>query len=205
MSAQHKVMIQSTMKRTLTGWRSAAAGGSLWVATRLAPAQLDVDPAEVVGGADNSNLILIGGAVAALMIVAWFIIMWRRREPIPRYQGGKEMESSPYEQVMAELQGIRLRISGGDGRSYLPKVERLVHIFADRAGVIGARSMDREALTKALSGVSLAPEHIRVLGRILQQCEKARSEESVKLDFDPMDMVKDFQAIVRELERGEAV
>jgi hypothetical protein len=173
-------------------------------ATRSLQAQ--VDPAGLVGSAaDNSGrLILIGGIVAVLAIGGWFMIMWRRREPIPRYSGGKEVESSQYEQVLAEIQGIRLRISGGDGRSYLPKVERLIHIFADRAGVIGGRNMDREALTKALSGISLAPEHIRVLGRILLQCEKARTEESVKLDFDPMDMVKDFQAIVQELDRGEA-
>ncbi len=132
------------------------------------------------------------------------MIMWRRREPIPRYSGGKEVESSQYEQVLAELQGIRLRISGGDGRAYLTKIERLIHIFADRAGVIGGRSMDREALTKAMAGVSLAPEHIKVLSRILLQCEKARTEEPVKLDFDPLDMVKDVQSIVMEVDRGEA-
>lgn len=207
MSAQLQIVNPTMARKTSAGFRVALTGAAIGTVSRLASAQVDVDPADLVESAtgNSSRLILIGGAVAALAIVGWFAIMWRRREPIPRYQGGKEMESSPYEQVMAELQGIRLRISGGDGRSYLPKVERLVHIFADRAGVIGARTMDREALTKALSGVSLSPEHIKVLSRILQQCEKARSEESVKLDFDPMDMVKDFQAIVRELERGEVV
>jgi hypothetical protein len=92
--------------------------------------------------ADGERLILIGGAVALLILGGWFMIMWRKREPIPRFRGGREVESSQYEQVTAELQGIRLRISGGDGRSYLPKVERLIHIFADRMGVIGARTMD---------------------------------------------------------------
>lgn len=192
-------------RRKSTIRQTAPTTAAFVLTSSLAYAQ--VDPAEVVETAagNSSRLILIGGAVAVVAIVVWFVIMWRRREPAPRFQGGREMESSQYEQVMAELQGIRLRISGGDGRAYLPKVERLVHIFADRAGVIGARNMDREALTKALSGISLSPEQIRVLSRILMQCEKARSEESVKLDFDPMDMVKDFQAVVRELERGEVV
>lgn len=153
----------------------------------------------------SGTLVLMGGAVALAVIGGWFMIMWRKREPIPRYRGGKEIESSPYEQVAAELQGIKLRISGGDGRAYLPKIERLVHIFADRAGVIGARTMDREALTKALTAASLSPEQIKTLSRILLQCEKARTEESIKLDFDPMDMVKDFQAVVRDLEREETV
>lgn len=161
------------------------------------------DPAGRFGVSSGTLVLIVGGAALAA-IGGWFMIMWRKREPIPRYRGGKEVESSPYEQVAAELQGIKLRISGGDGRSYLPKVERLVHIFADRAGIIGARTMDRETLTKALSAAPLSPEQIKTLSRILLQCEKARTEESIKLDFDPMDMVKDVQSIVRELEREEA-
>jgi hypothetical protein len=166
-------------------------------------AQTDTPGFASRAAANGGTLILIGGAIALAVIGGWFMIMWRRREPIPRYQGGREVESSPYEQVAAELQGIKLRISSGDGRAYLPKVERLVHIFADRAGVIGARTMDREALTKALSAAPFSPEQIKTLARVLLQCERARTEESIKLDFDPMDMVKDFQSIVRELEREE--
>lgn len=161
------------------------------------------EPGNLPVASANTRIALIAGAVVLILIGGWFVFMWRKREPIPRYRGGKEVESSQYEQVTAELQGIRLRISGGDGRSYLPKVERLVYIFADRAGVIGARTMDREALSKALNASPLAPDQIKTLSRILSQCEKARTEESVKLDFDPMDMVKDFQAIVQELEREE--
>jgi hypothetical protein len=179
--------------------RTAPIAGALALTASTAGAQTAGTVA-----ADNERLILIGGAVALLILGGWFMLMWRKREPIPRFRGGREVESSQYEQVTAELQGIRLRISGGDGRAYLPKVERLIHIFADRMGVIGARTMDMEALTKALSATSLAPEQIKTLSRILSQCHKARREESGKLDFDPLDMVKDFQAIVREVDREEA-
>lgn len=191
--------------RTRLSW---ALGTALTSSSRLW-AQTPASGAGSAAAADSGllssgSLVLIGGAFALILIGGWFMFMWRKREPIPRYRGGR-VESSHYEQVLAELQGIRLRISGGDGRAYLPKIERLVHIFADRSGVIGARAMDREALTKALGAAALSPEQIKTLGRILSQCEKARLEDSIKLDFDPLDMVKDFQAIVKELDREVAV
>jgi hypothetical protein len=184
--------------KALSVWAAIASGAASAAAQTAGPASSAGSPAFA---GPSGSMILAGGAVALVLIGGWFMFMWRKREPIPRYRGGREVESSHFEQVLAELQGIRLRISGGDGRAYLPKIERLVHIFADRSGIIGARAMDREALTKALGAASLSPEQIKTLGRILAQCEKARIEDTAKLDFDPLDMVKDFQAIVKELDR----
>jgi hypothetical protein len=174
------------------------------VLASIAGAQTGTGAATPLSGEGNERYFLIGGAVVLLLLGGWFMFMWRKREPIPRFRGGREVEASNYEQVTAELQGIRLRISGGDGRAYLPKVERLIHIFADRMGVIGARTMDAEALTKALAATALAPEQIKALSRMLSQCHKAKREETGKLDFDPLEMVQEFQAIVREVDREES-
>lgn len=151
----------------------------------------------------------ISWIVAAVAIVllagasAYYVL--RRRGPELRDGIQREIESPKYEQVHSELQGIKLRLEGGDGRGNYLKIARLVHIFADRAGIAGARDMGNEELGKSIEGGPFSAQQAQVLMRVLERCETASDEETRNLDFDPMELILDFSNIVYQLEGKESV
>lgn len=181
--------------------RIIAGIGLVWAVATAAWAQ-------DTGGYDIGGIpaaILIGVLAVAGVLLAGFAYVWKNRQPVPRYTGGPELESSQYEQVQAELQGIRLMIESGDGRTYLPKISRLVNIFAERAGIEGAREMGREDLSRSIDAYSemFTAAQIEVLERILERCEASSIPEKGKLDFDPVELVTDFQRIISQIEEKE--
>lgn len=154
---------------------------------------------------DAYGTLLIGVLILALLVGlgGWAYMLWKRREPVPRYLGGREVETSQYEQVLSELQGIKLRIHGAEAKTFFPKIERLVHIFADRRGVPGAREMSNEQLIRALDGELFTPQQAEKLREILERCESAAGQTKGKLEFDPMQVIIDFQTIVYQVDNRE--
>jgi hypothetical protein len=112
----------------------------------------------------------------------------------------RHRESAQFEQIIAELQGLRLRIEGGEGRGVYVKVGRLARIFAERAGISDARDMNEAEFKKALDSSEFSAQQAQSLIRIVERCEHAAREDTVKLDFDPLDMVREFREVIDEFE-----
>lgn len=130
----------------------------------------------------------------------------KKRSTAPRLsRTERHRESAQFEQVLAELQGLKLRIEGGEGRGVYVKVGRLVKIFAERAGVASARELSDAEFKKALEGSQFSTQQAQALCRILEKCEHATREETVKLDFDPVEMVREFREVIDEFEGRDSM
>lgn len=187
---------------------------SIWLASAAAYAQqappgaappASAPPAAAEGAGYSQYIpvaIWVVVFIALIPVAVWAYRRWKDNEPVPRYLGGKDIEPSIYEQVASELQGIRLRIRGGDARTYLPKIERLVHIFVDRRGLEGAREMNNESMIQALDSELFDAEQIEVIKRVLERCEATAVSRRGKPDlgFDPIEMIGEFQDLVQQLE-----
>lgn len=142
-----------------------------------------------------------GAAAALLVLVAAGLTLVRRRESLPNLGApSRESDASPFEQVLAELQGIRLRIRGGEGRGSLPKVSRLIRIFMIRAGVAEAEALPAADLGTALRPLGFTGEEVASLSSILEKCERGIRDDAIKLDFDPSELVEQFRSLVFEVE-----
>lgn len=147
----------------------------------------------------------IAGIVALVVLGGVTAYYFLRRKTLPLDDRMRdEVESPKYEQVHSELQGIKLKLEGGDGRGNFPKISRLVRIFADRAGVVGARDMKTEELGKAIEGGPFSAQQSQVLMRIVERCETASAQEKLNLDFDPIELIIDFRNVVYQMEGRES-
>ena len=115
-----------------------------------------------------------------------------------------EIERSVYEPVLSELMGIKLRIEGGEGRVALSKISRLVRVFLGRAGVPEAAEKPVKELRDSASEANLTEEECTALGAILERCERASNQESVRVDFDPLELIEEVRSIITRIE-GRAV
>lgn len=147
----------------------------------------------------------LGFVAIAAVAVAGGYYLWKRREALapPAPKPERHLESTRFEQILAELQGLKLRIQGGEGRGVFVKTSRLVRIFADRAGIPGARDMNEVDLRKAMEGNIFSVHQAQTLARIVDRCELAAREETLKLDFDPVEMVQEFRDIIYQIEGHE--
>lgn len=137
-------------------------------------------------------------AVAAIGGIAY--LSWRSRHfQIDEYEVAAP-SSTKYEQVLAELQGIKLMIARGDGRRNVSKVGRLARIVINREGVEGGLDLDIDTLRKNLDGNVFTPHQVEVLIRVLERCETAADPHVNKLDFEPIEMITEFRSLIYEIE-----
>lgn len=185
--------------------RGAWAG---YLSNRTDSAKSGLDASWIMG---NSLLwIAVGGAgfIGLLTAMYW----WRHRgrawesrlKPPPgrrlSHGHGRDLESNQFEQILSELQGIKLRIENGEGRGSLPNLLRLTRVFIARAGYPDAREQTADALADALMSSEFTSAQIEVLSSIIGQCETAIHEDTRNLDFDPMDLVADMRRVVYQFE-----
>lgn len=150
--------------------------------------------------------LLVGAVALVAVVIAVTVRFWPRRTAMPGYRAARESETSRYEQVLSELQGIKLGIENGDGRGTFAKIARLVRIFIDRSGVSGARDMEGEELRRAVESGGFNAHQSEVLMRVFDRCNSAAEQEShVNPEFDPMELVTDFRAVIDQVEGRDAV
>ncbi len=148
-------------------------------------------------------------ALAAVIgLGGWLFFTLRNRGEAPsRPRVDREADSSPFEQILAELQGIRLRVESGEGRANVPKIARLVRIFLDKTGVPGARTVGYEELRRAVQAGKFSPHQAQEINRILERCESVGEEDfgAAVLEFDPLELIQDFRRLVYQVEGREYV
>lgn len=155
------------------------------------------------------NVVLAVTGVGAVGLLAWIgYAYFSKRQPggaAPFMDEERGPEAaSRFEQVLAELQGIRLGIeSGNDTVGNYEKFGRLVRIFAAKAGVTGARDMPLAKLRDALPAAHFSAKQTQMLLTILERAEKAMRIRRDQVDFDPKELVKDFKYVIDQVEGRE--
>lgn len=153
-------------------------------------------------------------AVGAAGLAAIGYRYWRSR-PSPEGPAPAERErdvevrhppSSRYEQILAELQGVKLSFIGGEGRAgdggkNFPKLARLVRVFLARIGVADAANLPVKEFPLRLNGSGLSQRQIQSLMTVVERCEAAeRVTNPLKNAVDPLELVRLFKAVVDQLE-----
>src|SRR5690606_25636009 len=122
--------------------------------------------------------------LAVVVALGYFLYARRRSKsgPDPLYNE-PEPRSSRFEQLLAEIQGLSLRVKSGESKGYYRKIETLVRVFLERTGQPNARYMSDEEVRKILSSGSVPQELSTRLREILDRCRQGAVNESDKLDF----------------------
>jgi hypothetical protein len=107
-------------------------------------------------------------------------------------------ESSKFEQLLAETQGMFLRIQGGESKGYYRKIERLARIFLERIGVSGARQMSFEEIVLLLNGGTFSQKQAGALLSIFERCKQGAEHEGEKIDFTATELIKDLRVLVKQ-------
>lgn len=150
-----------------------------------------------------------GGPVGVLILVAvllvivvglGFMLTGRRRgHPSEElYPEPSVAESSRFEQLLAETQGLFLRVQGGESKGYFRKIERLTRIFLERIGIAGALLMPYDEMVALLNGGALPQKQSVILISILERCRQGSEHEGAKVDFTAGDLIKDLRLLVKQ-------
>ncbi|HOE95651.1 MAG TPA: hypothetical protein PK847_03605 [Candidatus Sumerlaeota bacterium] len=178
-----------------------ASAFALGFASTLAaqPAAADVAPAATPWW---TPLISTGGIVTLvlLVVVAAAIILFmagrRPRVDVDGYFSENEMEGSKYEQLLAEIQGLSLRVKNGEGKGDFRKIEKLVRVFLERSGFIGVRKMTDEQLMALLAGGQVPQAQASSLASIIERCKRGAQSEHEKLDFSALELLRELRELV---------
>lgn len=140
-------------------------------------------------------LVVIGGLV--------FLITGRRRENPngdPMYTEPQPQDSgnTKFEQLLAETQGLYLRVQGGESKGYFRKIERLARIFLERTGTPNSRQMSYEEIMIAVGGGSYTPKQTAALVSIFERCRQGSEHEGAKIDFTAAELIKDLRVLVKQ-------
>lgn len=157
------------------------------------------------------EFVLYGAAFVALAAIgAGGYYLWHERGRVAEEPAGeiesRHPPSSRYEQILAELQGIRLNFQSGegragDGRKNYPKLARLVRVFLLKIGIADARDCPLGELELKMNGVGLSARQAQTLLSILQRCEIGEKQTNpLKNSVEPLELVRQFKAVLDQLE-----
>jgi uncharacterized membrane protein len=136
-----------------------------------------------------------------MILVIYFLTNRRGRQIVEdMYSETEHVESSRFEQVLAETQGLYLRIQGGESKGYYRKIEQLTRIFMERTGYVGARQMSDEEIQGVLTSGAIPQKQATVLGSIFERCKQGSEHETRKLDFTAGELLKDLRNLVKQVE-----
>jgi hypothetical protein len=150
---------------------------------------------------------LIVVAVLVIVAVAAALLLARRRQAIdwtPR-NFEPEPEPSPFEQLLAEIQGVSLRIKGAAGRGFYRKIDMLGRIFLERLGHKNARTMNDDQIGAVLREGSLSEAQGQMLATIFERCRQGAEHESEKLDFNANELLKDLRTLVLQVDESHTL
>ena len=149
--------------------------------------------------------VLIVGALIVVVLLAIYLINSRqggRQGPLENYFPESETESSKFEQLLAEIQGLSLRVQGGENKGYYRKIETLGRVFMERVGQPGARQMAAEEIQEILGGGKFPPKQATTLSTFFERCHKGAEHENEKMDFTAAELLKDLRALINQAEEA---
>ena len=164
----------------------------------------DATPAEAAGFLERWSGPL---AIAILVVVAIIVAVWaflhrRGKSEMQGYYTEPDLESSRFEQLLAEIQGLSLRVKSGESKGYYRKIEQLARVFLERTGHVGARKMGDEELLGLLAGGSVSQTHAATLSSIYERCRRGSEHESEKLDFTAAELLTELRELIRSTEEA---
>ncbi len=112
------------------------------------------------------------------------------------------MEGSSFEQLLAEIQGLTLRLKGGGGPGYFRKIEQMARVYMERLGQSDARHMNDAELREAFS--RLPPAQGQPLAAIIERCREGAAHEGQRLAFTPADLIAELGALVTQSDESRA-
>lgn len=188
----------------LLGWLTLTVAGAAFGAVSDAP-PLDLELQDPWYARPSSLIALIVIAVVVFAAVAFFIMGRRmaaqRAEGMPE-EAATEARSSKFEPLLAEVQGLLLRVKGGEIRGYSHKIEQLVRALMERLGHKGARHMTDEELRGAIEKGQIASTQAGTVLEIFDRCRQQSAEDG--LNFPAADLLRELQRIIKEIE-GESI
>ena len=125
-----------------------AAGTATWASSGQHVAQTAKD---WIG--TNGDLLGLAVVLAVIAVAGYIAVQAYLRRPsampalLPREP---EHGGSRFDQLLAEIQGLSLRIQGGDSKHYFRKIEQLSRIYLERTGCTGAARMTETELDSLL-------------------------------------------------------
>lgn len=194
---------------------AGSASNWLWAQTPQGPLATPVPgPAAVLptaappAGMAAGMLDKVGGALPIIVIAALVVVgivvymMLRRGNDTWNEEYEPEPVASVFEQLMAEIQGLRLRLQGGESRGYYRKIETLARIYCERSGLApGARQLSDEELMRTLTGNGPQGQASGIQS-IIERSKRGARNENEKQDFTAEDLLKELQALIRQSEAG---
>jgi len=141
-------------------------------------------------------IVLLGIIVLAIA----YVIRCRMQRSLDKFYRDSDVASSKYEQLMAEIQGLSLRVQGGEGKGYFRKIETLLRVYLERLGCDGARQMTYHELDTLLERDSLPHGQNEALKAIMARCREGALDENRKLEYTASDLLKDLRRLVMEVD-----
>jgi hypothetical protein len=157
-------------------------------------------------GSESTQRVLYGlaGVLAAVVIGMALTFLYYGTRRLPEMEGivFEPVVGSRYEQLLSEIQGLTLRVQGGESKGYYPKIERLARIFLERIGPAGARDLPDAEIEALLASGEIPQDVATALRSVFQRCKQGAIHESEKLDFTATDLLKDLRTIIKRVEQG---
>ncbi len=168
-------------------------------ATPAAPMRTDATGfiAQWIGPLSIAVLVVVG-----IVVAIWVILNRRGESEIQAYYSEPDVEGSRFEQLLAEIQGLSLRVRSGESKGYYLKIEQLARVFLERTGHVGARKMNDEELLGLLAGGSVAQIHAATLSSIYERCRRGSEHEAEKLDFTAAELLSELREMINSTEEA---
>jgi hypothetical protein len=171
-------------------------------------AQPGVDAEAGGSGGWMAHALTAVGILAAVGIVGTGImvlfIRGRRPPELDTIYLEPVVVGSRFEQLLSEIQGLWLRVQGGESKGYYRKIEQLLRVFLERIGHKDARRMDDKQIEALLASGEIQQDLAAELRSIFQRCKQGASHETEKLDFSAAELLKDLRAIIKRVEQAPA-
>jgi len=200
-------------KKMGRGWMMAAGrvigAGILLATTAYAQGNPPVSSAmNAINKFRSSTALMIGVVVlAAIVLLAIVLLSGNKRgggggeNPVQNmYAEAEGVESSPFEQLKAEIQGLSLRIQGGENKGYYRKIEQLTRIYIERLGYPGSRQKSNEEMHALITSSAFPQKQAAALASIFERCRQGAEHESEKLDFTAAELLKELRSLVKQTE-----
>ena len=141
-------------------------------------------------------------AIAVVVAGALGIWMWgrARRNNFELAPPEPETPSSKFDMLLAEIQGLSLRVQNGESKGYYRKIETLGRVYLERCGVTDARKLSDADIAKVLRGGKLPQSQSAKIEDILERCRQGSQHESEKLDFTAGELLRELRQLVKQAE-----
>ncbi len=187
------------------GWKKAAMA----LAMMMAVPAMAQDPESGGGmfsflGEMAPMMWLLAGLVVVLVVTtALFLLNRGTHNNWETLYADPDPRSSKFDMLLAEIQGLSLRVQNGESKGYYRKIDTLGRVLLERIGHVGARKMDTPEVAAILQGGRLPQSAATQLGDIFERCRQGMINESGKLDFTAAELLRDLRQLVKQVEDAQ--